>query len=312
MKSEKITRREASMLLASFAGTAMLPWSVSAQEKSALNSWRVGRSVGGVKPIADLKLAEIKAVGMQCIEISINAATVAKMEHAAWLDWFKDLKKNADENGIEVRSVHIPFGKIWDVSDLDEKIRKIAIEKCAKYFDLVDILGSKIYILHPSYEPIKNEDRAKRIEKCIESLKELAPLAKEKGVRIALENLPRTCLGNTSKEMNHILDAVNVSEGLQICFDSNHTLQEKPEEFVTACGKRIITVHISDFDGIDEKHWLPYEGVINWKAVMNELIKAGYQGPFVFETSRFKDRPASNKDIFESWLRVKKDWETNG
>lgn len=311
MKSQPMTRRETLLWIASFAGTALLPCAVSAQEASPLDSWRVGRSVGGIRPIADLKLNEIYAAGMRCIEISISAASADKLDHDAWLAWFKDLKKNADENEIEVRSVHIPFGKSWDISDLNEEVRKNAIEKCAKYFDLVDVLGSKIYVLHPSFEPIKLEDRPKRLEKCITSLKELAPRAEKKGVRIALENLPRTCLGNTAKEINYILDAVDVPGGLQICFDSNHTLQEKPEEFVAHCGKRIITVHISDFDGVDERHWLPYEGIINWKAVLSELLKAGYQGPFVFETGRFKDRSASNKEIFENWLRVKKDWESN-
>ena len=311
MNTHHITRREATLVLGSAIGACLLPQSLFADVKNSLADWRVGRSVGGISPIDQLKLGEVREAGFSCIEISINAASTAKMQDDEWLAWFKELKKAADAAEIEVRSVHIPFGRIWDISDLDENTRKTAVLKCAKYFDLVDILGAKFYILHPSYEPIKDEDRPGRIENCIASLKELAPKARDKGAIIALENLPRTCLGNTSTEINHILDAVGVPEGLQICFDSNHTLKEKPEEFVAASGKRIVTTHMSDYDAVDEKHWLPYEGVINWKAVMTELVKAGYQGPFVFETDRFKDRPASEQEIFETWLRVKKEFESN-
>ncbi len=309
MKSHQMTRREVSFAMAGAAGTCLLPQSLCAGEKSPLADWRVGRSVGGVRPIDQLKLTEVKAAGFSCIEISISDASTAKMDDGEWLAWFKELKNAADAAGIEVRSVHIPFGKTWDISDPDETVRKTAVQKCGRYFELIELLGAKIFVLHPSYEPIKDDIRPRRIESCIESLKELAPKAADRDAVIALENLPRTCLGNTSGEINRILDAVDVPEGLQICFDSNHPLKEKPEEFVAACGKRIVTTHMSDYDAVDEKHWLPYEGVIDWKAVMTELVKAGYPGPFIFETAKFKDRPAGDGEIFETWLRIKKEFE---
>ncbi|MQY78678.1 MAG: hypothetical protein GH151_05700 [Bacteroidetes bacterium] len=51
-------------------------------------------------------------------------------------------------------------------------------------------------------------------------------------------------------------------------------------------GNLIVTVHMSDYDGIDERHWLPGDGIINWTNVISELVKNEYQGPFMFETSR--------------------------
>lgn len=311
MKNNNISRRQTLLAISSVLGASLFPFKIFSGESSPLDKWRVGRSVGGIRPITELRFDDMKKAGFDCIEISISDRSTATMDDATWLQWFKDLQKTAKAIDLEVRSVHIPFGKTWDISDLDENIRKKAVEKCIRYFDLVDVLGAKIYIVHPSYEPIKTEDRPKRIECCIESLKVLAAVARDKNAKIALENLPRTCLGNTSKEILHILDAVDVPEGLQICFDSNHTLQEKPEEFVAVCGKRIITTHMSDFDGIDEKHWLPYEGIINWNAVMTELVKAGYVGPFVFETGKFKDRSASNPEITEVWNKVKRDYVSN-
>jgi sugar phosphate isomerase/epimerase len=104
--------------------------------------------------------------------------------------------------------------------------------------------------------------------------------------QLALECLPRTCLGNTADELLQIVSAVG--NDLGVCFDSNHLLKEKPEEFVAKTGSRIVTVHLSDFDGVDERHWLPGTGIINWTEVVSELVKSGYQGPFMFEASKHK------------------------
>jgi hypothetical protein len=36
-------------------------------------------------------------------------------------------------------------------------------------------------------------------------------------------------------------------------------------------GRNIISLHISDDDGIDERHWYPGNGVLSW----NEITEAG-------------------------------------
>ena len=42
---------------------------------------------------------------------------------------------------------------------------------------------------------------------------------------------------------------------------------------------------MSDYDLVDERHWLPGEGKINWKNVMAALEKIGYGGSFMYEIS---------------------------
>jgi len=44
-----------------------------------------------------------------------------------------------------------------------------------------------------------------------------------------------------------------------------------------------LTLHVSDYDGIEEKHWLPGLGVIDWLEFLNALREAGYQGAFIYE-----------------------------
>ncbi|MEC0204624.1 hypothetical protein P4H39_18635 [Paenibacillus lautus] len=64
----------------------------------------------------------------------------------------------------------------------------------------------------------------------------------------------RLCLGNTGWEIGNLLAA---DPRLGICCDVNHLLKEAPEDFIREQDKRIFTVHMSDCDGKDERHWMP-------------------------------------------------------
>lgn len=47
--------------------------------------------------------------------------------------------------------------------------------------------------------------------------------------------------------------------------------------------EQIVTVHISDYDGIDECHWLPGQGIVDFKGIHTALAGAGFDAPIVFE-----------------------------
>ena len=48
-------------------------------------------------------------------------------------------------------------------------------------------------------------------------------------------------------------------------------------------GSRIVTIHVSDYDLLDEKHWLPGEGKADWKGIITTLREIGYKGPWLYE-----------------------------
>ena len=52
---------------------------------------------------------------------------------------------------------------------------------------------------------------------------------------------------------------------------------------VRTLGGRLTTLHLSDYDGVDEKHWLPGRGVIGWPSFIAALRDIGYTGPFNYE-----------------------------
>ncbi len=113
------------------------------------------------------------------------------------------------------------------------------------------------------------------------SLCELCDAAARYGAVLAVEDLPRTCLGNSAGEIQALLAA---DDRLRVCFDTNPLLGgQKPQDFIRALGEKIVTTHFSDYDGVDEKHWLPGEGVIDWGAVMDAFDEIGYADSVLYE-----------------------------
>ncbi|MBC7237554.1 MAG: sugar phosphate isomerase/epimerase [Chloroflexi bacterium] len=184
---------------------------------------------------------------------------------------------------VECWSVHAPFARGVDLSALDEEIRRSSLEALAEAFRFAGGLGCSLVVVHPSAEPIPVEERAARLERARASLAVVAEMARMEGVRAALEPLPRSCLGNTIAEMEALLEGMP-EEHMGICLDVNHAnVGQRLTDFIARLGPRILTLHISDNDGLDEKHWLPGEGVIDWQELVGALRRIGYRGPFLYE-----------------------------
>ena len=155
-------------------------------------------------------------------------------------------------------------------------------------------VGISHYVVHPSGEPIHGADRAKRLECSKGALRRLAEFAEERGAVICVENLPRTCLGRDSSE---ILELISVHPALRVCFDTNHLLKEPFVDFVRALRDQIVTLHVSDYDFVDEKHWLPGEGLVDWSLLYRTLGEIGYDGPWLYELGFHNDKISRSRDL---------------
>lgn len=268
--------------------------------ESDVNEWRLGMSSGRLGRLDEGRLVEIKQAGFECIEIGLGRIhseedlTVMKAQA-------EQLQQLAQAVGIDIWSIHIPYGRDIDISQIDRTGREKAIEEVKAMMTLCEYLQPAKLVIHASFEPVPEEEREQRLKLCKESLSVLTIMAAEYKAQLVVECLPRTCLGNTSRE---ILELVEATEGLGVCCDTNHLLQETTEEFIRTVGARVSTLHIAEYDGVDERHWLPghVEGVINWNEVIDGLVKSGYSGPFMFECA---GTPAEK---MAAWNKLKEDY----
>lgn len=221
--------------------------------------------------------------------------------------WAIQVKQRSDEAGVVIWSVHLPFGGPFDISQTNDSLRQKAVELNRKDMLLsAKTVSPKKFVIHPSAEPIADEERAARIEASKKSLRELAATSKELNIPLLVENLPRTCLGNTSTEL---LDIINGIDNTAICFDVNHLLIESQLSFVQNTKGKIQTTHMSDYDRKNERHWLPGEGVIDWMELLTVLVEAGYPGPFIYEASRGKEPDIITiRTLGERWIKLKEDY----
>ena len=199
---------------------------------------------------------------------------------------------------LRVWSVHLPFGLGWDVAHYCEKERDAVAASLKRVMDLTGGWNPRVFVLHGCLEPVAPEQRPVRIARSIQSIRELDEYAKKFGARIALEDLPRSCLANSTIETR----AMMLAAGCGICFDVNHLLGDTHENFLNELATHVITTHLSDYDGIDERHRLPGEGIVPWKMLVTRLQEAGYRGPYLFELRAGENGPYMPDEVLKNFL----------
>ena len=261
-----------------------------------MKTYKIGVSTCGRLPQPEEFELYAKA-GVEQMELSL------RWDKYDDVDW-ASLAQGANEAGIEIRSVHLPFSGEDNPAHMEEAIRQKAIARYKKIMQAASVTGATVYVIHASSEPISDEERPQQMENAKNSLRELAEFAKTVHACVAVEDLPRTCLGRNSDE---ILELISVHENLFVCFDTNHLLMQKNEDFIKATGKKIVTTHFSDYDYVDEKHWLPGMGDINWSSLMEALEEAGYEGPVMYELYRAKGQEIPHAVTPEEFVRNAKE-----
>ena len=231
-----------------------------------------------------------QSAGIEAVEISFPSVDAFRTNEAITSGLYKDY-------GIELWSIHLPFSRKLDISVTDDEARSFIIETNLALIEEASRHGVKVAVLHPSSEPITDEDRPERLRRSKDAIITLRKQCDKFGMTLAVENLPRTCLCNRSGEMIELLR----DTGASIVFDTNHSLVEDNVEFLAALansGIKIASLHISDFDGIDERHRLPGEGINKWNELFAILEKAGYDGPMMYEVPK-KPKTVENEYTYE-------------
>ncbi len=189
----------------------------------------------------------------------------------------------ADEKGLLFQSVHAPFGKAGDLwtageaGDLAEKELMDCIDVCA-------LIGVDLCVIHAN----KGFDRYYANPVGEKRLERVALKAKEKNVRIALENVEGdACLAGA---MEYLRDFDNVG----FCWDTGHEMcYNHSRDQLALYGDRLLCTHLNDNLGVrdpsgeitfyDDLHLLPFDGAADWQDIAARLVRHGYGGPLTFE-----------------------------
>lgn len=203
----------------------------------------------------------------------------------------------SDHHGL-LHSIHTPFstdyqaggGSGWlSIGDLEKFKREKALDEIRWALELAEKIPFPYAIVHMGSPD--DPYTLKHLEAIYYSLEILIPFARDRGVSLALENIPNQL--SPIEKILRFLEETQLAE-VGICFDSGHSnLLASPAEEIELAGKRIVTTHLHDNHGQKDEHLLPFEGSISWPKVLESFDKINYQGCLLFELK------AGNRDPFE-------------
>jgi len=201
-----------------------------------------------------------------------------------WKTLDSDEKRMLLHSSIRVFSIHAQFGEGYDFSSLDEDEYLSGISNALESIELARYFNAEMVVFHSSSEPVFESERASRIEQLKKALEYLSRESAKTGTKIAVEFLPRDCIGNNVDELIDIIAEFD-PEIVGVCLDTNHLMGDYRNlpHIVEKLGKHLFTLHISDYGGVDEQHLLAGQGVVDWEMFIEALRKIGYVGPFNYE-----------------------------
>ena len=148
--------------------------------------WEIGLSTGWNGNSSRETFEFYKANGIKHIEIS--------MGHDRFLaiDW-DDVKRSAEETGVNIWSVHLPFMPYKQINfgDTAGPAREYTIQMAKNAIDHMGELGIPHLVIHSGVDMFDPENRDKCMQNACNSLAELAEYGAPKGVTICIENMPR-------------------------------------------------------------------------------------------------------------------------
>ena len=144
---------------------------------------KVGSSSGIFGPVTNWTyetFAEAKRAGIDAIEISASTLFLNKeMTDDRQIEArCRQLKRDLKRAGIEIWSVHMPFGREIDLSQTDEAVRQRSVELHRRVLRFCKILSPRIVLFHPSWY-LGHGERDARIAQLVRSVGELLPDAKD-------------------------------------------------------------------------------------------------------------------------------------
>ena len=291
---------------------------ISENEIRSPQKLRIGTTIsvfGGLQGLTYENLKEARSAGISDIEISLTSLVNGDhpIPNAELKEKFRQIKQYADSAGINIWSIHMPYGADCDPSHVNETIRSCSENAYRSYIDVVSVLEPEVILFHPSWRLGLNE-RKQRMSQLVKTITSLNKDVKEIGAIIVLENLigykllrspgVERPLGRTVEEMVEIMKSMPAD--VYAAVDMNHI--KNPERLISALGSRIKSVHIADGDGEKECHQLPGRGKNNWTLILQALDQAGYTGPFLYEirakeVNGFKDLVTTYHRIYEDYIK---------
>lgn len=271
------------------------------------------RRTSGSDPQAGF--AMLKKAGFSCVDFSLNSyllnTVLYQSERNHFFDkseaeldeFFRPHRSGAAAAGVTVHQMHMPYPNYVPngTKELNDYLWNVVAPKsmhvCA-FFECP-------YIVVHGFKLARNlgseEAEWEQTERFLDTL---APMARELGITVCIENLYNGVGGHIvegpcchAKKAAERIDRFNErhrGEVLGFCFDTGHAnlVGIDFEGFIAELGHRLKVLHIHDNDGVADLHQIPFtftktrENKVStdWEGFVRGLRRIRFDGVLSFET----------------------------
>ena len=262
----------------------------------------------------------LKETGFSCVDFSLNGYLVNKDLYQGTKNGFFDQsiqelerffsphKEGAQAAGITIHQMHMPY-PVYVPTGSRQLNDYLWQEVAPKSMQLCAFFGCNYIVIHGFKLARYLGSEEAEWEQTQKLLDHLAPMAKELGITMCVENLYDGIGGhlvegpccNVRKVVERI-DRMNERYGAEVlsfCFDTGHAniVGIDFEQFLLRLGGRLKVLHIHDNDGIGDLHQIPFtftktrenKTSTDWAGFIRGLRKIHFDGVLSFETAPVLD-----------------------
>ncbi len=198
------------------------------------------------------------------------------------------------ELGLSLNDVHASSGDRHSWGSPWPWRRRAGIELVRNRIEITRELGSDVIVMHLPWFIRWWDSTSAWWSRFRRSLDALQPFARERQVRIALENMPFDNFVLIEQAL-----AAYPPDFLGICYDAGHgTIAGNGLDRLEPLKARLIALHLHDNEGEKDRHWPLFRGTTDWPRLARLIATSGYAKPVLtIESNMHNVGDQSEKDF---------------
>ncbi len=197
----------------------------------------------------------------------------------------RSLKKITNANNIDL-VVHAPWAGI-NIAVPSPILRSAILKRLEKSINYAKELNCRLWLFHPGFKTaLSHIYPGKDWQQNLDSVHTLLKAARREGVNIAIENIPEP-FPNLMKNVGDFQRFYEELDGdVGMVLDVAHAnLNGQIQDFMKQFHNKIVHMHVSDNDGVNDKHLGIGYGNIDWVGVVKTVRESKYDNLIILEST---------------------------
>ena len=192
--------------------------------------------------------------------------------------------------------MHAPYKQ--DLASLNETVRRLAVHTTIRSFAGFSDVGGHTVVVHPNADEGPHSMRHYAVceASLLKSLDDVHAAAERHGLTIAVENMLHKGAARPFWRADDLLKVVSrFPERIGICIGTGHARASglDPAAQIRVAGPCLRALHLHDNDGLNDLHFVPGLGGIDWAEVHAAIADVGFAGSSTIEVQAHEDPPGA-------------------